>query len=105
VEEAIDEYRAARRLDPRSEIPPARLGRLLFERRRYDEALPMLEEAIRLNPKDMGSTLRLGRIHLACARRDEAVRLFETAERLDPTWPEARTLLRQARGGDGSFSG
>ncbi len=63
-EQALDEMRRARALDPLSLIINTELGRVLYTARRYDEAIEQLEDTLDLNPDFVPARIWLSLVYL-----------------------------------------
>ena len=72
-DEALDQMRRARALDPLSLIINAELGRVLYTARRYDEAARQLRETLDLDPDFVPAQLWLSLVHLQRGMFDEAI--------------------------------
>jgi tetratricopeptide (TPR) repeat protein len=85
LDEAITEFRKELTITPGDPLATLRLGVVLTEARRYDEALPLLQSAIKVATPSYDAWLYLGRCQLASGRAPEAVvslrRALELAER------------------------
>jgi len=68
------------------------MGRILIEKRLYEDALAMLDSAARLSPRDGRILFLRGLIFFRSGRNDQALQTLERAYRLDPRNPE---ILRQ----------
>jgi len=96
AEEAIDEFRAALRLEPDLAEAHHQLGNALKGLQRYAEAVASLRSAAMLAPQSGAVWLNLGVACLEIPRLDEAVACFRRAIRLEPTRPEAHNILGHA---------
>jgi tetratricopeptide (TPR) repeat protein len=85
VDEAIAEFRQELEITPGDPLATLRLGVVLVEARRYDEAMPLLEKAIRVPAPPYDAWMYLGRGQLAKGRPADAVvslrKALETAEK------------------------
>jgi tetratricopeptide (TPR) repeat protein len=95
---ALEEYRLAQKLDPRSADVRVEAARLLRDMGRIDEALVDANEAVRLEPENAGAFLTLGQLRqLKAEGRDaeseirKAAAAYEQVVRLSPT--DVSTLL------------
>jgi tetratricopeptide (TPR) repeat protein len=73
LEEAIDEFRQELKISPRDPLATLRLGVVLVEARRHDEALPLLERAVKEPSPPYDAWMYLGRCQLARGSPAEAV--------------------------------
>jgi tetratricopeptide (TPR) repeat protein len=69
----------------------------LMQRRRLEEALPLLAAAIEAYPDESGFYARSGEAHAALGRRDEAIAMYEKAHSLNPEGTEAMEMLRRLK--------
>ena len=72
-EQAIEEARLARRLDPLSVVTSSLVGLILYRARRYDDALEDLRPAIELDPEHPTAYLPRGLALTMLGRNDEAI--------------------------------
>ncbi|HET7294084.1 MAG TPA: tetratricopeptide repeat protein [Vicinamibacteria bacterium] len=77
LEEAIGEFQAELKLEPRDLVTSLRLGMALVEAQRHAEALPHLELATSADPPPADAFLYLGRARLAMDQPQEAVAALE----------------------------
>jgi len=114
LDDAIDNYRRARDLDPRFFVEAAsNLGRLLYATGRYAEAAVEHRAALAADPDHLKSLLGLGEDLRALGRLDDAIEVLERATRADagsapawnrlgvalaahPRWREAEGAFRMA---------
>jgi len=75
---ALEEYRRAQKLDPRSADVRMETARLLRDMGRIDEALVDANEAVRLDPESAGAFLTLGQLHQLKAEGKDAESFFTT---------------------------
>jgi tetratricopeptide (TPR) repeat protein len=87
VDEAISEFKAELKVAPRDPVTHLRLGIVLTEAKRHDEALPSLEIAARDPNAGTEALEYLGRCQVALGRHAEAA---ETLTRALKTIPEAK---------------
>ena len=73
LDEAITEFRKELQIAPGDTLATLRLGVVLVEARRYEEAMPLLERAVREPTPPYDAWLYLGRSQLATGRAAEAV--------------------------------
>jgi tetratricopeptide (TPR) repeat protein len=79
LDEAISEFRRELAITPGDPLATLRLGVLLVEARRYEEALPLLEGAVRAASPPYDAWMFLGRCQLARGRPADAVVSFRRA--------------------------
>jgi len=84
LEEAIDQFRQAARLNPDSARVQDNLGAALAKQGKLDDAIQHLREAIRLDPNWADAHNNLGAALGRQGRLDEAVSHLQTAVRLTP---------------------
>ncbi|MGH2670483.1 MAG: tetratricopeptide repeat protein [bacterium] len=66
-----------------------------MQRRRLDEALPLLAAGIEAYPDETGFYARSGEAQAALGHREEAIRMYEKARALAPEGTEAMEMLRR----------
>lgn len=94
--EAIEEFKKALALDPRSAEAHLQLGNALKSLQRHPEAVTSLRRASELAPKNAVIWLNLGVSLLALSSRDEAIACFQRAIKLEPGRPESLNILGSA---------
>jgi serine/threonine protein kinase/tetratricopeptide (TPR) repeat protein len=95
-EEAAQELKIARELDPLSLAINASLGLLSYYARRYDEAAVAYLRTLEIDPRFAMAHLFLGQTLAALGRGDEAVAEITTALSLAPATVEMEAALGQA---------
>ena len=105
LQESIEAYKEALRLDPTSAEPHVDLGELFFFfQSRLDLAEAEALEAVRLDPNNVGARQLLARISMTALRFEKeqkpeqverAVRAYEEVVRLDPSVTEAWAMLAE----------
>jgi tetratricopeptide (TPR) repeat protein len=100
--EALEQYRAAEKLNPDSYVIHNNLGNLLDNLGDPDQSLVEYRTAIRLNPTAPFLHDSLGIVLVEFGRFAEAMAEFSNSAQLDPTypWPHfqmAKALLKQGR--------
>ena len=85
LDEAITEFRKELQIAPDDPLATLRLGVVLVEARRYEEAMPLLEKAVRRLAPPYDAWLYLGRCQLAMGRARDAVASLKRA--LDTATP------------------
>lgn len=68
-------------------------GTILFNQKKYAEALVEFEKAVQANPKEPGNHILVGNALVELGRTDEARAAYEEALRLDPRAGEAHRAL------------
>jgi tetratricopeptide (TPR) repeat protein len=77
----------------------------LMQRRRLEEALPLLAAGIEAYPDEPAFYTRSGEAHAGLGHREEAIAMYEKALSLDPDGTEAREMLRRLRPAGARASG
>jgi serine/threonine protein kinase len=90
-EEAIQNYDAALRLDPKDAMAYDRRGLAKGELGQYEEAIRDFDKAIRLDPKDARAYNNRGIAKADLGRHADAIEDFDEALRLDPQYVAAYT--------------
>jgi serine/threonine-protein kinase len=118
--EALDHYKLAIKVDPKSLYPRICRGILLFDLRRYDDALADFQacfetreidgRGVHFNENRPYSNRAIVHTHIGLAlefkgHRDQAILQYQEALKADPTYPPAQqylrnALLRQGRGAE-----
>ncbi len=116
MEEALREIRLAQQLDPLSLIINTDVGEILYNSRRYDEAVEQSRKTLEMDPNFAAAHNCLGVTYLAKQQYPESIAELETAVRLSHGQPhfmaylgiayaqagrreEARKILKQIRTG------
>jgi len=81
---AIEQFRAAIKVDPRMPDVHFGLGYLLWSKHRYEEAVPEFEIELASNPNHVQAMAHLGDAKIKLGQPEAAVPLFEKAIRIDP---------------------
>jgi serine/threonine protein kinase/TolB-like protein/Flp pilus assembly protein TadD len=84
---ALDEFEAARRQQPGSELLTA-VGYVERRRGQWDSALTRFEEAVRYDPRSALRVLDLADTYMSLRHYPEAERAFDRAIQLSPDWAE-----------------
>ncbi|HEX9880791.1 MAG TPA: tetratricopeptide repeat protein [Candidatus Binatia bacterium] len=92
---ATAEYRRALHASPHSMIIMNKLGRVLTDNKRYQEALPYLQKSQALDPDYVGTYVQLGRLYHATKQYPQAREALEEAIQINPFDPAIHTLLFQ----------
>jgi eukaryotic-like serine/threonine-protein kinase len=94
--EALEQMRQARELDPLSEILLRDTGRVLYYARRYDEALAQCNTALETNAKFYPALVTLGDIYTKKQAYNEAIACYQESVRLVPSMAMMKGLLANA---------
>jgi tetratricopeptide (TPR) repeat protein len=89
LEEAIGEYDAVLRLDPKRVPAYNNRGRAYHYLGRYERAIQDYDAAIRLDPQHAGAYYNRGRVYFDLGQYPQAFEGFDQAIRLDPRYGEA----------------
>jgi tetratricopeptide (TPR) repeat protein len=92
---AAAEYRRALKASPHSIIILNRLGRVLSERKKYEEALPYLKKAKDLDPDYVSTQIQLGSLYHATKDYSSAITALEESIQINPFDPTIYHLLYQ----------
>jgi tetratricopeptide (TPR) repeat protein len=92
---AANEYQRALQASPHSPVILNKLGRVLIQMNRYDDALPPLEKALALDSDNGGTYLQLGRVHHAKKNYKESKEALEEAIQINPFNPLIHRLLAE----------
>ena len=95
-DEALEQIRRSRELDPISLIINTEVGRVYYLTRRYDEAATEYRRVIELDPNFARAHTRLGMTYVAQGKFAQAIDEFETAQRLSGSDPYLDGLLGYA---------
>jgi tetratricopeptide (TPR) repeat protein len=90
---AVSEYQRALQASPRSPVILNKLGRVLIQMKRFDEALPPLTTALQLDPDNANTYVQLGRVYFAANRNAESRGALEEATQINPFNPTIYKLL------------
>jgi tetratricopeptide (TPR) repeat protein len=96
VEEAIECYRTAIALDPKSAAARSNLGAALHRKGKVDEAIACFRKAIALDPKYAAAQNNLGLALKDKGKVEEAIECFRKAIALDPKYANAHSNLGAA---------
>ena len=93
LDAALDEYRAARALNPTDAIIHAQLGAVLIARQDWKAASIALQEAVQRNPELTEAHYNLGNAQYTLGDVHGAIRSYRRAIELQPTFPDVRYRL------------
>ena len=92
---AANEYRRALQGSPHSPIILNKLGRVLIQMNRFDDALPPLQSALAVDPDNPNTYVQLGRVYAAEKKHRESVNALEEALQINPFNPAVFRLLSE----------
>jgi cytochrome c-type biogenesis protein CcmH/NrfG len=92
-EAAAREYQRALQASPNSPIILSKLGRVLIQMSRFDEALAPLKKALDIEPDSANSYVQLGRVYHATKNYSEGRNALEEAVQINPFNPVIYRLL------------
>ena len=92
---ALAQYRKAVELNPAFAPTRSRLGVLLVQSGKKEEALAQFQEAARLMPYEETIQLNFGSALLSVGKKDEAVAHFQTALDINPDFSPAQKQLER----------
>jgi tetratricopeptide (TPR) repeat protein len=100
IDEAKENYRIARDLDPRFFVEGgSNLARLLYAQQRYEDSVAEYRSVLGADPEHMKSLMGLGESLRALGRIDDALEALERATRADPgfapAWNRSAVALSQ----------
>ena len=90
---ALNEYRRALQASPQSPVILNKLGRVMVDQNRADEALPLLKKALDIEPDGVNTYIQLGRAYHAAKNFKEARGVLEEAQQINPFHPLIYRLL------------
>jgi len=93
---AANEYRRALQASPRSPIILNKLGRVMIELKRADEARALFQEALEVDPDNANAYVHLGRAHHVMKNFAEASAALEESIQINPFIPLIYRLLGEA---------
>jgi tetratricopeptide (TPR) repeat protein len=96
IDEAIEHYQSALKLDPTSSAILLHAGSALFDKKAYGEAKDLLKKSSNINPKEIQAHFFLGRIALIQEQNQEAIQRFKQALELNKRNYENRYWLGRA---------
>ncbi|HEX2714961.1 MAG TPA: winged helix-turn-helix domain-containing protein [Candidatus Acidoferrales bacterium] len=95
-EEAIAEISKAREADPLSLIINAVTGLILYDARRYDQALEACRNTVEMDPRFKPAHTYLGWVYIRMGRYADAVRELQEAQRISGASGEEQASLQRA---------
>jgi tetratricopeptide (TPR) repeat protein len=93
IDEAMDYFRQAIKINPRGVEPWGNLGYAYAAKEQFDKAIPCYETALRLNPKHAGTHNNLGNTLSSLGKLDEAIDQYHLALQFQPDYAEAHNNL------------
>ena len=93
---AANEYQRALQSSPQSPIILIKLGRVMIETNRTEEALPLFKKSLDVDPDNSNAYVQLGRAYHATKNFKEARRTLEEAIQINPFNPLIYRLLGDA---------
>lgn len=101
VDKALEQYRAAARLEPTNPLPVSAMGVIRWDQGNYEEAEGLLKSAAALKPKSSWEWDKLGSFYLSLGRYGAAKEAFVRARKLAPDSAELALLVFIAKALDG----
>jgi len=92
---ALNEYQRALQASPQSPVILNKLGRVMIEQNRADEAVGLLKKALDIDPDSSNTYVQLGRGYHATKNFAEARVVLEEAIQLNPYHPQIYRLLAE----------
>ena len=92
-EAAAREYQRALQASPHSPIILSKLGRVLIQMNRFDEALTPLKKALDVDPDNANTYVQLGRVYYATRNYPDGRSVLEEAAQINPFNPVIYRLL------------
>ncbi|MBI2534344.1 MAG: tetratricopeptide repeat protein, partial [Deltaproteobacteria bacterium] len=80
---------------PHSPIILNKLGRVLIQLSRSEEALAALKKALDVDPDNAGTYVQLGRLHYASKKYPESRSMLEVAIQINPFNPQIYRMLTE----------
>ena len=93
---ALNEYQRALQAAPQSPVIMNKLGRVMVDQNRAEEALPLFKKALDIEPDGVNSYVQLGRAYHATKNFKEARGVLEEAQQINPFHPLIYRLLIDA---------
>jgi tetratricopeptide (TPR) repeat protein len=93
---AANEYQRALQASPHSSIILNKLGRVMIEMNRADEALPLFKKAVDIDPDNANTYVQMGRAYHATKNFKESRAALEEALQINPFNPLIYRLLGDA---------
>ncbi len=98
TQQALARYQEIMAIAPEWDFGYAHYGRILFQEKQYERAIPFFEQALRCKPVTPAWILELlGRSHAALGRWEQAAMAYEQAIHANPTLLEAYRLMGDAQ--------
>lgn len=92
---ALEFARKARQIDPRSPVIADTLGWILYRKKQYEEAAPLLEDAAKGLPNMPEVQYHLGLVQQALGRKDAAIAALKAAVNAPANFAEKETAKRE----------
>lgn len=80
----IQALEAAAKQEPGNPQPPLRLADLLYDQKRFQEAVPWFEKALKLDPKNVGARTDLGTVYFNLGQPRKALSEYRRSLALQP---------------------
>ena len=90
---AVNEYQRALQASPHSPIILNKVGRVLIQMNRFEEALPPLKKSLDIDPDNANTYVQLGRVYHATKNYKESRSALEEAIQINPFNPLIYRLL------------
>jgi predicted Zn-dependent protease len=90
---AANEYQRALQASPNSPVILSKLGRVMIETHRVEEALPLFKKALDVDPDSANAMVQLGRAYHATKKFAEGRDTLEEAIQINPFNPMIYRLL------------
>jgi len=103
IEDAIEQYDQAVRIEPDHQEVQNNLAFALLQAGRVSDAIVHLEEVVRINPRSATGHYNLGNTYLRAGRGQDATGQYEQAVRLNPDYVPAHVNLGFALAQRGRF--
>jgi hypothetical protein len=94
IDEAMDHYRAAIKVYPKSKLAHSGLAYLLYRSGQSEAAIEEYRAAIKIDPDFLEPVFDLGLVFESLGRRDEAIAQFRESLRINPGFSPAKEQLK-----------
>ncbi len=95
MEQAIEYYQMAVRLNNKAVLPPHKLISCWIELRKLDKAIAFLEMLLQLNPQNIDSLLNMIYVQIELSMTPEEKKYLPNVKNLDPAVEESRMIAAQ----------